>query len=238
MSNHSALLTVEHRNLRIRTERSAALGDGAMCGVTFPAEFRRVQNHYPILFQLSPERDSFTALALFGFQNGENLFLKDGRWDARYRPLAIDIQPFLIGQPLTSGGEKQIHIDLDSPRISTDEGMRVFDDAGNPTPFLEDISEKLGALDAGYQGSAAYLEALRKYDLLEPFSLEIELNDGSKNRLVGFHTIDEDRVRALDAAALGALHAAGHLFPTFMVLASLANLGARVDRKNNLDAHG
>lgn len=234
MSEHVALSSVEHRQLRIRTERSAALGDAVMCCVTFPSEFRNVQNHYPILFQLSPGREVFSALAMFGFENGENLFLTGETWDARYRPLAMDVQPFLIGMPRVAGGAKQVHIDMASPRISLDEGIRVFDEDGSPTPLLEAMSEKLGALDAGYGGCAAYLECLRKYDLLEPLSLEIVLDDGSKHRLVGFHAINEDNLRQLDAAALGAMHAEGHLFPTFMALASLSNLGAMVDRKNRL----
>ncbi len=234
MSTHAALSPVTHRSLRIRSDRSPECGDAVMCCITFPSEFRSIQNQYPILFQRTPDREGYSILAMFGFQAGENLFLKDGKWDARYRPLAMDIQPFLIGMPRDPGGEKQVHVDLASPRISQDEGTRIFDDSGQPTPLLEAISEKLGTVDTGYQLTASYLDTLRKYDLLEPFTLDITLNDGSKNRLIGFHTINEDALRALDAAALGEMHAAGHLFPTFMVLASLSNLGALVDRKNRL----
>src|SRR4029079_5764513 len=97
MSSHEILTAEAHRDLRIRTDRGAELGDAVMSCVVVPNEFRRVQNEYPILFRLNPERDSFTALAIFGFEAGENLFLENGRWDARYRPLAMDIQPFLIG---------------------------------------------------------------------------------------------------------------------------------------------
>lgn len=238
MTHHVALSSQAHRLLRINTACAADLGDGVRSCITFPAEFRNIQNHYPILFQLNPAREAFSILALLGFENGENLFLADGRWDARYRPLTMAIQPFLIGMPGTPGGDKQVHIDLASPRISADTGTRVFDDDGRPTPMLEAITDRLAAVDAGYQASGAFVDCLVEHDLLEPFTLDIVLDDGAKNRLIGFHTINEDRLRELDAAALGAMHAAGHLFPTFMAVASLSNLAALVDRKNRLQARG
>ncbi|MGL4439149.1 MAG: SapC family protein, partial [Bosea sp. (in: a-proteobacteria)] len=230
--------TVEHRTLRIRTEKSGALGDAVMACITFPSEFRNIQNHYPIVFQLNAERESFAILALLGFENGENLFLADGKWDARYRPLTIEIQPFLIGRSRTPDGVKQVHIDLASPKISFDSGTRVLDENGQPTPFLEAVTDKLGIVDEGYQASAPYLDCLRKYDLLEPFSLDIKLDNGASNRLIGFHTINEENLRQLDSVALGEMHAAGHLFPTFMAVASLSNLAALVDRKNRLLDNG
>lgn len=238
MTDHAILTAEAHRDLRVRIEPGVDFGDAVMSAITVPTEFRQVQNEYPILFRLNPERDSFTALAMFGFETGENLFLENGRWDARYRPLAIDIHPFLIGMPADGLDTKQVHIDLASPRISTDEGTRVFDEHGRPTPYLERIAEQLGALDAGYQASIDFFNALRRHELLEPLALEVRLDDGSTNRLVGFHVIDEDRLRMLDAAALGDLHAEDHLMPIFMALASLANLGPLIARKNRRVANG
>ena len=238
MTNHAVLTPEDHRDLRIRRDRDAALGDAVMSCVTMPDEFRQVQAHYPILFRRDVARDAFTALAMFGFEDGENLFLEDGRWDADYVPLAIDIQPFLIGAPATEGGAKQVHVDLASPRIAGEEGVRVFDDIGRPTPYLETIAEQLGALDAGWQGSGAFFAALGRHDLLEPLTLEITLDDGSTNRLVGFHVVNEDRLRALDGDALGDLHRDGHLMPLFMAVASLGKLTALIARRNRRMAHG
>ncbi len=238
ISDHVVLIPEVHGDLRVRSERGAEYGDALMCSITVPDEFRQVQNEYPILFRLDLEHDTFTALAMFGFQNGENLFLEDGRWDARYRPLAIDIQPFLIGRADPNSDAKQVHIDMASPRIAGDEGTRVFDEDGRPTPYLEEITEKLGALDAGFQASSEFFAALRRHELLEPLTLEVTLDDGSTNRLVGFHVIDEDRLRDLDAAVLDDLHRDGHLMPIFMALASLANLGALIARKNRRVHHG
>ncbi len=240
MSDHVILTADDHRDLRIQTERGADMGDAVMTCITVPSEFRRVQTHYPILFQLDSARDSFTALAMFGFEPGENLFLTDAGWDARYRPLAIDSQPFLVGRG--AGDVRQVHIDMASPRIAHGidggEGVRVFDDTGRPTPYLERVADQLRALDTDYVASADFFAALRRYDLLEPLTMDVTLDDGSKNRLVGYHVIDEDRLAALDPTAVADLHTAGHLMPIFMALASLGAIGDLVARKNRRMARG
>ena len=237
MSKHVALSKEKHKDLRISTDRSIELGDGVMSCITVPNELRNVQNHYPILFQLNPEREEYRLVTLFGFTNGENLFLKNGVWDARYKPLAIDIQPFLIGMPREDGGEKQVHIDLGSPRVSADDGIRIFDNHGSPTEFLDAISVKLATLHDGYERCPKFIDCLQKYDLIEPLVMEIELLDGSTNRLVGFHTINEDKLQSLDGHALNEMNQKGYLLPTFMILASLSNIVSLVNRKNDLIAN-
>ncbi|WP_343615070.1 SapC family protein [Novosphingobium sp.] len=233
MANHALLSSDDHLTLRIIPQRGADRGDAVMACLIVPTEFRRVQNDFPILFRLTPQRDRFQAFAMFGFEQGENLFLQDNHWDAGYLPLAMQIQPLLIGHPATEGGDKQIHIDLDSPRISgSEEGIRLFDDLGRPTPYLETMAERLGELDAGWQANDDFFTALTRHELLEPLTLEITLNDGSTSRLVGYHGIAEERLQQLDAAALGDLQAGGHLMPVFMALASLANVAELRDRKS------
>lgn len=233
MSNHQILNSADHASLRVNTGAGAAFGDNVMACLTVPDEFRLVQAHYPIVFRRDIATSMFSALALFGFENGENLFLNDDQWDARYRPMAQAIQPFLIGRAITANETAQVHIDLDSPRISTNgEGMRVFDEDGRPTPYLETMATRLGDLDHGYRQSSDFYATLERYGLLEPFTLDVQLNDGSRHSLVGYHAIAEEQLAALDAAALVDLHAKGYIMPIYMVLASLAQFSELVARKN------
>ncbi|WP_253070121.1 SapC family protein [Sphingomonas sp. H160509] len=114
----------------------------------------------------------------------------------------------------------------------------MFDDTGRPTPYLERIADQLRALDTDYVASADFFATLRRYELLEPLTMDVTLDDGSKNRLVGYHVIDEDRLVALDDAAVADLHAAGYLMPIFMALASLGNIGDLIARKNRRMTRG
>jgi len=240
VTQHAVLDSKDHRELRIRAGASAELGDAVMACLTVPSEFRRVQNEFPILFRRDLDSGRFSALALFGFENGENLFLDEGRWDARYRPLALAIQPFLVGKAAGSEGPAQVHIDLGHARIAAagEEGVRPFDDHGQPTPYLEAVITGLDELDQGYRESGDFYAALERYELLEPFSLDVDLRDGSKHRLVGYHLIDEDKLQALEPGALAELHSARFVMPIFMALASLANISALIERKNRRLGHG
>jgi hypothetical protein len=210
-----------------------------MATLTLPIEFRRIQHDFPILFRRNDETGRFSALALLGFESGENLFLDRDAWLADYKPLSMAIQPFLVGRSAGEGASVQVHVDLDHPRISkTGEGMLVFDEFGRPTPFLDQISAMLEELDTGYRASGAFYAALERYKLLEPFALDVDLSDGSKQRMVGYHLINEEKLRALEPSAVAELHSEGHLMPIFMALASLSNLPKLVGWKNRRDADG
>lgn len=233
MADHAVLDRDTHRHLRVRTEPAAELGDAIMACLTVPLEFRRIQNEFPILFRRNLETGKFSALALMGFENGENLFLEEGRWDAHYRPMALAIQPFLVGRRASGNGPAQVHIDLAHPRIArSGEGIGLFDEGGQPTPHLEQVAAMLGDLDEGYRASQGFFDALERHELIEPLAVDIELKDKSQHRLVGYHIVNEDRLAGLDGAALGELHQAGHLMPIFMALASLSNLAELARRKD------
>ena len=228
MANPVLLNNVDHKDLRVITQRGDAWGDNLMLAVTFPAEFRTLQAHYPIVFRKSNE-GAFEPVALFGFQEGENLFLRDGRWDATDLPLSVERLPFMIG---VSGQELMMHVDLDSPRVSSTVGEPVFLPHGGNTEFLERMNSTLLALHQGLQDIAGFTEALLQNELLESFVFDIELNDGSQNRLAGFYTINEDRLAALDGAVLERMNRAGYLAAIYFALASLSNFRALIERKN------
>lgn len=231
---HTVLLNnVDHKDLRIITDRSTRYGDDVMSAITFPSEFRSLQAHYPIVFQKAADGSTFQPMALFGFQEQENLFLGDTGWDATYVPLVIERQPFYIG---VSGEELMVHVDLDSPRISSTNGEAVFLTHGGSTEFLERMNSVLLAIHQGLQRTPSFIAALLAHDLLESFVCDIELNDGSQNRLAGFYTINEERLNGLGGLALEQLNQAGHLQAIYMVIASLSNFRALIERKNRLHA--
>jgi hypothetical protein len=228
MSRHVLLNNVAHKDLRIITARGAQYGDNVMAAITFPDEFRSVQAHYPIVFQKTPDGTGFQPLALFGLREGENLFLDEHGWDAAYVPLAIERQPFLVG---FDQGKPLVHLDLDSPRVSTQQGEPVFLPFGGHTEYLERISSVLLALHEGLKSTPAFVSALLEHQLLEPFVLDIEGDGDTPHRWSGFYTVHEERLGRLDGAALERLQRARHLLPIYMVIASTGRLRDLVDRR-------
>lgn len=230
MANHVLLNNIDHKDLQVQTARGAGYGDDVMSALTFPSEFRDIQACYPIVFRQAAD-GGYEAHALFGLQEGENLFLGPHGWDAPYLPLSIARQPFLIG---INGTELMVHVDLDHPRIGS--GERVFRPHGGTTEYLERVSSTLLSIHQGLQQAAGFTAALQEHQLLEPFVFDIELDDGTPYRLAGCHTINEERLAALPGAALESLHRAGYLQPVYMVLASIANFRSLIERKNRRHA--
>lgn len=226
-SRHVLLNNVDHKDLRIHTGHGERWGDAVMAAITFPTEFRNVQAYYPIVFQKRPDGSGFQALALFGFREGENLFLDGERWDAAYVPAAVLRQPFMIG---FDGPTPVIHLDTANPRVGAAGGEPVFRPHGGSTEYLERMQDLLTGLHQGLQATPAFCAALESHQLLEPFALDIEHGDGTLERWSGFYTVNEERLAALDAAALAALHRDGHLEPAYMVLASMTKLRDLLDR--------
>lgn len=232
MTNAVLLNNLDHRDLRVITARGAAYGDDVMSAATFPQEFRQLQGQYPIVFHRS-DSGRFQPLALLGLRLGENLFLDGARWDAPYIPLAIQRQPFLIGQQPEG---PMVHVDLDSPRVSTQDGELLFREHGGTTDFLYHISQLLRTLHDGLAASDAFVERLLRYELLEPFVFEATLDNGLDCRLAGLHTVHEERLRTLGNTALLDLHRHGDLEPLYMAVASIAQFRHLLERLNRRHA--
>jgi len=223
------LNNVDHKDLRVITTRGAEYGDDVMFAMTFPAEFRNVQAHYPIAFRKAAD-GQFQPLALFGFEERQNLFLTRDGWDATYLPLMIERLPFLIGK---ANGQLVIHIDMDSPRVSETEGEPVFLEHGGTSPYLERIGAILEGIHTGVEASKAMFAELEHFNLIEPVKVEVKVSDEEHYDLVGLYTISEERLRALDGDALVRLNRSGLLHGAYLVLSSMNNMKKLIDLKQN-----
>ena len=237
MPNIQILNNVDHKNLRVITERSAKYGDNQWFAPTFAHEFRNLQSHYPIVFTKNPDTGKFQAVALLGFEVDENLFLTEDGWDAMYIPLSIVRQPFLIGfQQSNEDGvtsvEPVVSVNMDSPRISDTQGEPVFLEHGGNSEYLEQINSVLKLVHEGHERNQDFVDMLLGMDLLESFVLDVELNDGSEHRMSGFYTINETSLRGLTGDDLVVLNNNGYLEAVYMAIASLSNISVLVDRKN------
>lgn len=234
MANHVLLDNINHKNLKIISKRSADLGDNIPSVVTFPFEFRDIQTNFPICFCKDSETGKFYTAALFGFEEKENLFLEGDQWDAAYTPLMLERQPFFIGKQQGQNGEEQrlIYVDMDSPRVSSNQGQQLFLEQGGTSEYLQRISSILEAIYQGQQQTNEFVELMLKYDLIESFTLKVELNDATQNQLQGFYTINEDTLNGLSAEVITELMASGYLKAAYMVIASMSNFRSLIERKN------
>jgi len=235
MPQHELLNNIDHRDLKIITDRSARFGDNIMCTLAYPCEFRQLQMHYPIVFHRAMDSEEHQPVVLLGLEQDENLFLYESGWDAEYLPLIMQRDPFLIGKANNTVADADaslvIHVDMSSPRVNKEIGESVFLAQGGNTPYIEHIASVLKAIHFGHQESKALVAALHKYQLLESFVVDIELSKDRNHRLSGFSTINEARLAALDGNALAELHSQGFLSLIYGVLFSMGQLSNLVKRK-------
>lgn len=237
MANHVLLNSVDHSDIRVINQRGDKYGDNLWFSPTFVDEIRSVQAHYPIVFHKDQSSAQFTPVALFGFEQQENLFLESSKWCANYIPLSVQRMPFFIGrQDVTTDGvteqQRVITLDIDSPRVSKTQGVELFLEYGGNSQYLEDIAAILETLHHGLQGNDNFVNALISLNLLEPMTLDITLDNGANHKLVGFYTINEDVLNTLSSDNIVQLHKAGYLQAAYLILASQVHFNDLVALKN------
>ena len=229
MARHALLNNVDHHDFRVIPRYGAEFGDNVATILTFPTEYADMQREYPIFFRKDKTSGEFHSVALLGFREGENLFLENGRWNARYLPGMVARGPFLIGfQEQRVDGEIRrepvIHVDLDHPRVSRTEGQSLFLPLGGNSPYLEHVATVLRGIHEGIEIARAMFAAFLELNLIESVKVEVNVSETEKYGIEGLHTIDQARLRALDGEALQRLHRFGFLESAFLVSASLGNV--------------
>jgi hypothetical protein len=90
----------------------------------------------------------------------------------------------------------------------------------------------LESIHLGYEDNSKFINKLIQLDLLESFTLEVTLTDGSKHELSGFYTIKETSLSALSSDQLSSLHSEGYLLPIYMAVASHSRMRVLVNKKD------
>lgn len=234
---HPVLLdNVEHHDLRLSIDGTASAADDVNLVLVVPTEFAEVQREYPILFRQSAN-GGFQAFALTGLDKDENLYLQDGKWQARYVPAIQARGPFLIGfRDHDADGQVQkepmIMVDLDHPRISRSEGEPLFLPHGGNAPVLERVTQTLRVLHAGVEIGNAMFSAFLEAGLLAPLNIDINLDEETRYHLPDFFSISQEGLSQLDGATLERLNSAGFLASAFHVLTSMNNFQRLIEMKN------
>lgn len=240
MTNNVLLNNVSHQDLKVIARFGAEFGDNVGSVLVFPTEFVELQKEYPILFRQNSETKKYQASVLLGLSQDENLFLDPGLksgWAANYIPAVIAKGPFLIGlQSHDSNGNKTpvIHIDLDHTKVSHEEGVSLFLKHGGNSPYLEHIASTLKIIHQGMAVQDAMFNLFSGLELIEPVSIDIDLNNGEKCRLLGNYTINEDKLSSLNGDQLEKLNNFGFLHMAFAVIASLTNIRRLTEIKNRI----
>ena len=230
------LNNIDHCDIKILPLNSYPEIFKRMNVMIFPSEFNEIQKDFPILLAKDVNDNRFVPVAFLGFENKENLYFSSNQWLAKYIPLYFQKGPFLIGfqhQSNFNAGNTSsvVHINLEHPLVNEKNGTPVFNDNGGQTPYLSSITHILNRIKEGDEYSKLMFDELSKLDLISPVELSFEISDNHEIALNNYYSIDDNKLRELDAATLKMLHQKRYLDYAYMMIFSLGNFHSLIERK-------
>jgi hypothetical protein len=231
----SILSSDQHRSIAVDTRARPEYGDAVNRAIALSAEFNELHREFPLLLRKTDEAPGFIAHAILGFEKDENLFVVGDRWISTFIPATLARGPFSLGYIRAEKGDAaaagiNIMLDEQHPRLRAG-GEPVFLPLGGDTPYLEGIKRVLQTVDTGLRADRLLYRELVAMELLEEVKIEISVFPELRYDFSGYHTINQQKLAALNAGQLLRLHGQGLLGPIYFLISSLGNFQKLVNLK-------
>jgi len=200
------------------------------------SEFTPASRDYPIAFVSGDDGKTFIAMAVLGLEAQQNLFvLKDGTWDNRsYLPAYVRRYPFCMATITDNGKVRPDRLICVEQNSIKDKGDALFDDKGEPLPQWLEMQKLLTEFETDLLRTNEFAAEMKELDLLEPFTMQAQPNEGKPLQLTGMFRINEQKLSALSNDKVKGLLQRGALGRIYAHLLSLENfnrlLGRRADQ--------
>lgn len=222
----------DHRGKRIKklTDFSVA----AEMNVVFVnvVEFADAAKEYPIAFLVAPEstqeKPVVSPVLLLGLRDGENLFVEDGKWDARYIPGYVRRYPLAYAK--SADDRVSVVVDRAWPGFGDSDGELLVEESGEAAPYLKQMMEFLDAFEREGGRTRTFCERIVQLDLLRGGTVDGQLPDGSPLRVEGFYAVDEQKLLALPDADLLELTKSGAMSLIHAHMLSMSNVQRLFER--------
>jgi len=158
-------------------------------------EFSRAASVYPIVFVEDKDKDMFKPVVLFGFDEGENLFVdEENKWKSSYIPAIIRRYPFALAKT-DDNGRFTVCIDEESDFVNTDEGQALFE-KDEPAEVMERVKKYLAELQQMDAFTDEFCKFMGSKNMFTPLNMKIKVDNEIKN-ISGAYIINEERLNAL-----------------------------------------
>ena len=185
-------------------------------------EFALAQRHFPIIFSSG---DNPVPLALFGLNEGVNVYVDEtGKvTDDVYIPAYVRRYPFILARLDSSSDTMSLCFDPSSNILGDfKEGEAVFE-GGEPSEFIKGVMQFCENFEQAGQRTQAFIDELKKHDLLMEGEVAIQRNDAPDQPFVyrGFQMINAEKFRELRGDVLRTWNQSGMLNLIFAHFLSL-----------------
>ena len=225
--------SIKHRKLKINAKHYNCQQNQVNVASVVVSELSTLTHEYPIFITKNSITGQFQLSAILGFTSQENLFLKGKKWQATYLPLDILRRPFQLIQPdKNSTAQGHLAIDMSSEQLQSKSGEKLFDTEGEPTEYLQRIQQSFSQLIKGSALTQDILSKADEFGLLEPITINIELEGEKGTSLTGLYTFNQKAVTELKGKALEDCHNNSVLQVCHLLLSSGLHLEKLIKWKN------
>jgi hypothetical protein len=226
-----------HQDVRVDTRATPDSGAIVNRALLLSSEFGEAHKEFPILLYRHDDSNRFSAHAILGFSENENLFVDDDEWVSDYVPASIARGPFSLGYVPEEGTDNEVAdikvmIDEDDPRLGAD-GDAVFLEFGGESPYLKQITGVLRTIDMGMRADRVFYPLLLEMALLEQVNIRITVDSDQQYEFADYFTIDREKLSALTASELAKLNASGALGLVYFLASSISNFQDLIRRRND-----
>lgn len=185
-------------------------------------EFSRAASTYPIVFLEDKVNDKFRPVVMLGLQEGENLFIQDGKWQASYIPAIVRRYPFALSK--TGEDDRYvICIDEDSEFVTKGEGQAIFNEDGSANEVMDRVKKYLTELQQMDLFTDKFCDDMKSENMFTPLNMKVRVGNEIKN-VGGAYVINEERFNDINNEKFIELREKKYIPVIYSHLSSLAQI--------------
>jgi len=222
-SKLTALDKEKHRDVKLHVSNNFSAFSSTNALPIAGVEFIEAAREHVIAF-IDYMDEGIIPVYVLGVRDNENLVVtEDGKWKYRYVPAFVRRYPFIMLEP-DENGRSIVCIDENYPGLNSTIGQPLFNDKGEPGEQLKKAMEMLEDYHAQMARTQQFTKKLVDYELLEPFTPQLQTGDGQTFSLSGMLAINEQKLLDLEQEKALDLYRSGELAWVYNHLSSLSNL--------------
>ncbi|MBT8519243.1 SapC family protein [Polynucleobacter paneuropaeus] len=227
--NIVALDRIKHSHLKFITPTNFAFAQSFNISPIVLSELDEAVGEFPVVFVPSGKNE-FILAALMDLRNGNNTYVKNGKWLGRYIPAFIRRYPFITIPTAEDANQFMVAIDDAAPFLSDSttnlgpkqEAHNLFD-GEEPGKILNSFIPFLQNYHAENLKTVAFCKKIYDLGLIKSSTIKTTGIDGKEYQLQGIGLIDDTALRALSDPSILDLFKTGALMQIYRQQFSLRN---------------